>query len=159
MIALMQFPTALANCGVAQDVQEMFQEAIKTLGDMKVQVNIPRDQVNGNTVADDMAQAVEAWTNWNFQGFGYEIGKLLRELVMLALPQKYSVDASGRLQRATQEKSASVASSMMIIGGAATSLLVVFAVVRTHRSTSRASAEREGIMSDTEAGGEEGAVE
>merc|ERR1719355_516412 len=131
---MMQLPTALSNCGVSEDLQTMLTEAIQSLGDVKVQMQFPRAQLDGNTVADEMAQAVEAWTNWNFKGFGYELGKLLRELVMLALPQKYSVDASGRLRRysqmeATQTKSSPITFSMAIIGGAAVSLLIAFAVV------------------------------
>merc|ERR1711879_849539 len=47
----------------------------------------------------DVAKAVEAWTNWDFNTFGVEIGKLLREFVMMAFPRKYMVDARGRLRR------------------------------------------------------------
>merc|ERR1719486_460046 len=119
---MMQFPTALANCGVEMDMQTMLTEAIQTLGNVSIRVSLPRGDFEASET-DEMARAVEAWTNWNFKGFGYELGKLLRELVMLALPQKYSVDASGRLRRysqmeATQKTSSPLTFSMAIIGGA-----------------------------------------
>jgi len=91
-------------------------------------------------VSEKMAKAVRAWTTWNFEGFGYELGELFRDLVMLAFPQKYSVDASGRLRRYSQSlvvsksTASSASSASVIIGGAAMTLLVALAVVRTRRS-------------------------
>merc|ERR1719440_177432 len=108
MVAMMQFPMALSKCGVAQDMQTMLMEAIKTLSAVKVRFQFPDDRVHGEEAADKMAKAVEAWTNWNFEGFGYELGELFRELIMLAFPQKYSVDASGRLRRYSQLQASGV---------------------------------------------------
>merc|ERR1719162_1617425 len=99
------FPMALKKCGVSANMQTMLMEAIKTLNDLKVEFHFPQETAEAaealrtNEVAEKMAQAVEAWTNWDFKQFGYELGKLFRELVILAFPQKYSVDVSGRLQR------------------------------------------------------------
>merc|ERR1712226_1252762 len=91
-----------------------------------------------------MAKVVEAWTAWKFEGFGYELSELLRELIMLTFPQKYYVDASGRLQKYTQIESAakreiarSFSGPVMIIGGAAGTFLVGLAAVRSRRSVTR----------------------
>jgi len=149
MVAMMQFPMALSKCGVAQDMQTMLMEAIKTLSAVKVRFQFPDDRVHGEEAADKMAKAVEAWTNWNFEGFGYELGELFRELIMLAFPQKYSVDASGRLRRYSQlqasgaETKSGTISSSVIIGGAAVSVLVAFVVVRARRMLPYFLVERE----------------
>jgi len=64
-----------------------------------VKMIFPEDRIKVMKATDKMAKAVEAWTNYDFDTFGKQIGMLLRELVMLAFPQKYSVDANGRLKR------------------------------------------------------------
>merc|ERR1719446_2003859 len=108
---MMQFPMALSRCGVSGDLQNMLMEAIKSLNYLKVQVRVPQEQLPLNNsekmteeITGQMAKAVEDWTAFNFEAFGYELGKLFRELIMLAFPQKYSFDASGRLQKYTQMK-------------------------------------------------------
>jgi len=159
MVAMMQFPMALDRCGISQDMQHTFMEAIKTLGDLHVQFHFPQDGdglgVTGSDqatmVANRMAKAVEAWTQWDFEKFGRELGMLFRELVTLAFPQKYSVDASGRLALYGQsmgaaKKAASISASLAIIGGAAVSLLVAFTAVRTRRSVQHLQVDRSPIM-------------
>lgn len=146
MIAMMQFPMALQRCGMGQDSQTMLLEAIKSLGDLHVQFKFPHSlntnpAMQAEKATAKMAKAVKAWTEWDFEKFGYELGELFRDLVMLAFPQKYSVDASGRLQRyslhamSAEKKAKAVPGAVLIIGGAAVSLLVSLAVVRTRRAS------------------------
>lgn len=141
MVALMEFPSALAKCGLSQDMQTMFTEAIQSIGNVSVQVKLPRDHFSVKSEAVVYAKCVEAWTNWNFEKFGFELGKVLRELLMLAFPQKYSIDASGRLWLSSkfsdlkaQKKPTASSSSMLIMGaGGAVSMLVALALVRARR--------------------------
>merc|ERR1719272_2879894 len=133
----------------------MLTEAIKSLKDIKVQFKFPHEQITSpsaqaEVATNQMAKAVEAWTNWDFERFGYELGELFRELLMLAIPEKhsgefaakYSLDTSGKLVRYAQTKAAgkaaSISSSVVVIGGSAFSVLVAFAVVRTRRSAPQA---------------------
>jgi len=150
MVAMMQFPMALSRCGVAGDIQTMLTEAIKSLKDIKVQFKFPHEQITSpsaqaEVATNQMAKAVEAWTNWDFERFGYELGELFRNLVMLTLPQKYSVDDSGRLQRLSEEVKSkmtatgltrSTSNNLMIIGGAIAFVFVAFVLiaVRAHRT-------------------------
>jgi len=168
MVAMMQFPMALSRCGVGEDIQLMFTEAIKSLKDLKVQFKFPHAQVQSPSAqaeeaSNQMAKAVEAWTNWDFEGFGYELGELFRNLVMLSLPQKYSVDASGKLRRYSEQThskmtasglSQSTSTTMMIIGGAVVSLLGAFALIalRAHRVLD----DKQGLVSDVEDGSVDG---
>lgn len=154
MIAMMQFPMALQRCGMGQNSQTMLMEAIKSLGDLHVQFKFPHSvNVNPSIQAEKatakMAKAVKAWTDWDFERFGYELGELFRDLVMLAFPQKYSVDASGRLQRyslnamSADEKAKPLPAALPIISGAALALLVSLAVVRTRRVSPRLFADQD----------------
>jgi hypothetical protein len=141
MIAMMQFPMALSRCNVSAEQQTMFTEAIQSLGDLKLHFTFPNDHIQATKGTEEMAAAVEAWTKFNFEDFGFELGKLFREMVMLGFPQKYSVDSSGRLllnsqiQKLRSAKSDLLPASTMIIGGGVATLFVAFAVVRTRRSS------------------------
>jgi len=153
MVAMMQFPMALSRCGISGNMQHMLMEAVKTLEDLKVHFTFPQDRIRGEQATQKMAKAVEAWTNWNFEKFGFELGKLFRELVMLAFPQQYSVDASGRLQRmSAEELRCSFSSPLLIISGASISLFVALAVVRTRRSSSQEVPNHMVPMTDIEDG-------
>merc|ERR1712048_439311 len=90
---------ALERCGAGARTQQMLMEAIRSLADVQIKFLFPEDRLKAMKVTDEMAKAVKAWTDFDFVTFGEEIGKLLRELVMLAFPQKYSVDNLGRLHR------------------------------------------------------------
>jgi len=133
MIAMMQFPMVLSNCGMQANMQHMLMEAMQTIGDLKVHFVFPQDRIQAEDATNKMAKAVTAWTNWNFEQFGFELGKIFRELIMLAFPQKFSMDASGRIQAALEEPRSSL-SPLMVIGGASISLFVVLSMVRTRRS-------------------------
>jgi len=153
MVAMMQFPMALERCGINANMQQMLMEAVKSLQDLNVHFTVPQDQIQTEQATKEMAKAVEAWTNWNFKQFGFELGKLFRELVMLAFPQKYSVDASGRLQRiSAAEQPRLFSSPVVIVSGASISLFVALAVVRTRRSLPQETSEHMATMSDLEDG-------
>jgi len=178
MVAMMQLPNALSNCGISQDIQTMFTEAIQSLKDINIQVKFPQAKFDPNAEADEMAKAVEAWTNWNFEDFGYELGKLLRELVLIALPQKYSMDDSGKLRRyaahamvqEAPEKKWSMTFATLGAGGAVC-FVIALALVRARRSSCQVGTEA-GILQeivqgsdilmsdrDVENGGQHGLVE
>jgi hypothetical protein len=94
MIAMMQFPTAMQQCGVEATKQKEFTEALQSLQNLKMHVRMPddrfRDESNNQKTEETtgrVAKAVDDFTKWDFEGFGFEIGKMLRELVMLAIPE------------------------------------------------------------------------
>jgi hypothetical protein len=160
MIAMMQFPMALSNCGVSPDMQNMFVEALKTLPQIKVHFSFPSDPIQPTQVSSAMAQAVVAWSNWDFEKFGYRLGVLFRQLIMLAFPQKYAIDASGRLrlnadiQALTVNQKSGLISASMIIGGAAVCLLVILAVLRTRKSKPHLLLDHREAVMDLEDGDE-----
>lgn len=124
MVALLQFPMALQRCGLGADAQRMFMEAIQSIKYVHVKMIFPEDRIKVMKATDKMAKAVEAWTNWDFDTFGKEIGMLLRELVMLAFPQKYSVDANGRLKRQLVNLSQTNAAKGLFPGAQHSSLFI-----------------------------------
>jgi len=153
MVALLQLPMALQRCGLGADSQRMFLEAINSLKHVHVRVTFPNDRIQVMKATDRMARAVEAWTNWDFETFGKEVGMLLRELVMLAFPQKYSVDASGRLRRNLLDLSAQSPIGFLagkqrdpwftaVVGGCALSILVSLVALRSIQVSNREFSDR-----------------
>jgi len=156
MVAMMQVPMALNKCGVSQQMQGMLMEAIKSLQGLNVDFRFPHHHVTGQETAERMAKAVDAWTRWDFEKFGYELGKLFRELVMLAFPQKYSIDASGKLWLSSQlrkpssSKQTGTVFMTTIIGGAAALFAAALLVVRVRRLISQPQMESLVPLSDLE---------
>jgi len=124
-------------------------QAIKSIQYLKVHFLFPKHVITGDEATHRMAKAVEAWTNWNFQGFGQEIGKLLREFVLLMYPQQYFVDPTGRLRRQLNGKSCDGRDCIkvagwtlgpsfvaFIVGGVSMSMFVALVAVRGLRSMS-----------------------
>jgi hypothetical protein len=147
MVALLQFPMALQRCGLGANTQSMIMDAVQSLKYVRIKAVFPDDQLRVMKATDRMARAVKAWTNWDFKTFGKEIGKLLRELVMLAFPQKYSIDNAGRLRQELLGYNEQLAGMTalrqprpiftVIVGGCALSILVALVAVRSIWSTSR----------------------
>merc|ERR1719506_1095826 len=136
MIAMMQVPMALNRCNIDGDTQQMFMEAIKSMKFVNVHFLFPKHTMTGDEATKRMAKAVEAWTNWNFKEFGRQIGKLLREFVLLMYPvgnnqypQMYSVDADGRLRRQLNENYKSPLAKFIKVGSRTFSpTFVVFSI-------------------------------
>jgi len=160
MIAMMQVPMALNRCNIGADTQAMFMEAIKSIKDVKVHFLFPKHKITGDEATKRMAKAVESWTNWDFKEFGKQIGKLLREFVLLMYPvgnqqypQMYSVDDHGRLHRQLNPNhKSSLAKGIKVgsrrfsptfvafsISGVALTMLVALMAVRGLRAMSRDS--------------------
>lgn len=147
MIALLQFPMALQRCGIGSSTQRMFLNAIHSLKDVHVRAVFPEDRIQAMKATDRMARAVKAWTNWDFKNFGKQVGMLLRELVMLAFPQKYSLSHAGSLRHELLGYSAQTPSIFAgrqnrhiftaIVAGCAISVFVAFAAVRSIWSANR----------------------
>lgn len=165
MIAMMQVPMALSRCNIGQSSQQMMMEAIKSIQYLQVHFQFPEYHMHSNQAAAQMARAITAWGHWNFEEFGSELGKLLREFVMLMFPQAYSVDANGRLRRQLDVKASpwtqalrtghqplSAASLTFLLSGVALTLVVALVAVRGLRSMSRIAAPQEPFGVDDCAG-------
>lgn len=149
MVAMMQVPMALSRCNIDAETQQMLMQAIQSIQYLKVHFLFPQHAVTADEATQRLAKAVEAWTNWNFQGFGMQIGKLLREFVLLMYPQQYYVDPTGALRRQLNPKAdcgsncvkvggMAFSPSFMafIVGGISVTMLVGLVAIRGLRATS-----------------------
>lgn len=143
MVAMMQVPMALSRCNIGQETQQMLMQAIKSVRYLKVHFLFPQHVITGNEATHLMAKAVQEWTNWNFKGFGQQIGIILREFVLLMYPQQYFVDSSGRLRRQLSSKPGVKVGGLTLsptfvtltVGGVAMSMLIALVAIRGLRTT------------------------
>merc|ERR1711924_575338 len=132
----------------------MLMEAVKSIKHVHVHWIFPKRVIDADEAAQRMAKAVSDWTNWDFKGFGRQIGKMLRKFVLLmypengnTYPQQYSVDASGRLRRQLVVRSSPFDNTKPAIGlsgspallasvgaGVVSSMIVAMVAVRGMRS-------------------------
>jgi hypothetical protein len=102
MLALTQLPSALERCNIDTETQEMLMESIQTLGQVHVHVFFQQGKLSIDEIrllSKTLVQAVKYWTKFDYKKFGNELGVMLRELVLMLYPRKYSVDQSCRLRR------------------------------------------------------------
>jgi len=100
---MMQIPMALRKCNIDSEIEAMlmegFQHMLHSDFSEHVKFNFGPKHVNNGAAAKEikrkLARAVEDWKDWDFHGFGSELGVILRDILLLALPHKYHVDASG----------------------------------------------------------------
>jgi hypothetical protein len=142
MVAMLQLPTALERCNLGMENEQMIGEAIKTMGSLRFHFHMPQQRANFEKMGDRMARGVEAWTHWHFREYGIEIGYMLREFVLMLYPQKYSVDANGRLRRKLESTIvARKGFSAVIVAGAAFTVMLGLIAVRTMRRVQGTSSE------------------
>lgn len=101
-LAMMQVPGALQKCNIGPETEKMLGEAIHSLKYAKVKFDMPGQTITQKETSLLMSDAVESWTRWRFEDFGKDVGELLREMVLLVYPQKYSIDERGILRRALE---------------------------------------------------------
>lgn len=97
--AMMLLPSALKACGINDHMQKLLGEAIKTLNSTRIAFDFPGAKHTPQEVRERMAYAAYYWTRYDFKHFGIQLGALLRDAVMVSFPEKYSIDATGLLQR------------------------------------------------------------
>lgn len=143
--AMLQVPLAMERCGFGLEMQDMLGDAVKTLKYLRFNLTAHKEKVKADEATERIALAAEAWTNFKFLEFGVEVGILLRELVLTMFPEKYSIDASGQLQRylitetAGNSKALSLGSHTPLIAvfGVMLALMMSFVALKSVRAVSR----------------------
>jgi len=101
-LTLMQIPLALKKCNLNQETEGMLLAAFRSLNATHIRFNFGQ-AVDSNVMAKDikmkLARAVDDWKDQDFRGFGSELGTIMRDILLLAFPEKYHVDASGIIRR------------------------------------------------------------
>lgn len=134
--AMMLLPGALHRCNINEEQQSMLMESLKALSQVKVRLHTLQKSVETSQVSVDLAKSIRDWTKCKWHAFGSDLGQLLREMVLVILPQKYHVDGAGVLRRQllrASELSSHRLSQGAVAMGAGAAVLVAAAVYAGRR--------------------------
>merc|ERR1712000_54830 len=53
----------------------------------------------GDQVTVQLSESMKGYSEQDYKAFGKHVGKLIQELIMLVVPEEYSLDEMGHLQR------------------------------------------------------------
>jgi len=134
-LAFARVPTLLQRCDLMNsDTQDMLMEAIHTMGSLRFNFDFPDDKVQAEEATEKVAKAIERFEKQDFLGFGQELGKLFREVLLLAFPEEYAVDESGHLIRkltGLARLNKKIGGPMLAVSGVA--LLLLFSILAAKR--------------------------
>jgi len=109
---MMQIPLALQKCSVNQETEAMLVAAFHSINATRIRFNFGQT-VDSNARAKEikmkLARAVDDWKDLDFRGFGSELGTIMRDILLLAFPQKYHVDANGFIRRSLASPKVAIA--------------------------------------------------
>lgn len=91
--SMMQLPSALKQCNLGSDEQDVLEDAIKAMGKgTSFKFTWPDGSIDKDEVANKMADSVKAWSELDYHTIGTKLGRLLQEFAVKAYPQKYAMD-------------------------------------------------------------------
>eukprot|EP00929_Paragymnodinium_shiwhaense_P029466 TRINITY_DN16874_c1_g1_i1.p1 TRINITY_DN16874_c1_g1~~TRINITY_DN16874_c1_g1_i1.p1 ORF type:complete len:567 (-),score=133.04 TRINITY_DN16874_c1_g1_i1:438-2138(-) len=111
LISMLDVQVALRFCGITPVQEAMLFDAMRS-GSVVSRVALPPPRggsasavvTDGSAdVTQTMTTALEDWRQHSWTAFGKQLGDLLRDVALVAFPQKYAVDTTGRLQQVIEQ--------------------------------------------------------
>merc|ERR1712232_304441 len=111
---------ALRTCGLGPEQEAVLLDSMHA-GAMHANLNLPEmhkmtTQQERDSLSKSFTMAMQAWKDHSWSGFGAQLGSILRDMIVLTFPQKWSVDDAGRLRnmlQMTETRSVSDAASSL----------------------------------------------
>lgn len=97
--ALISLPGAMQRCSTSTGQTVNLKQALGAFEDGRMSLQLPPRKAGVIDLSVDLTAALKSWTDHDFSGFGFRLGRLLQRFALLAFPQKYSVDTDGGLRR------------------------------------------------------------
>jgi len=99
MTSLINMPAALRMCGLGAEQEMMLMESVTTFGSLHVGLEASRVQKPAGPAraAQLLKTCVSDWSRLQWFALGKDLGKMLREALLTALPHLYTIDGLGHL--------------------------------------------------------------
>lgn len=106
LTSMFDLQVALRTCGLGPEQEAMLIDAMDA-GSARAKLNLPgmhgmTPQMERESLSTAFAMALEDWKEHSWSAFGAELGSILRDMIVVAFPQKYSMDDAGRLRSMLQ---------------------------------------------------------
>jgi hypothetical protein len=98
---LSNIPVLMVRCGLSPEQRNMFSEALQNMDAIEMAFGIPGDQnrtAAGIEASIKFAEATEDWKAGKYDKFGWHMGGLLRDLLLVMYPRRYTM-TNGMLSR------------------------------------------------------------
>eukprot|EP00929_Paragymnodinium_shiwhaense_P119983 TRINITY_DN91896_c0_g1_i1.p1 TRINITY_DN91896_c0_g1~~TRINITY_DN91896_c0_g1_i1.p1 ORF type:complete len:547 (+),score=144.78 TRINITY_DN91896_c0_g1_i1:69-1709(+) len=112
LTSMLDVQVALRSCGITPVQEAMLFDALHS-GSVATRVSLPGMTLPKLTVVSnrekatrEMTEALQDWRMHAWTVFGRQLGELLRDMVMMAFPEKYSIGTAGRLQGVIEDAEA-----------------------------------------------------
>jgi len=120
LLSMLDLQVALRTCGLGPQQEALLLDGMK-LGEVHTSLDVPEmrsmtPQQERDNLSKSFAQALQDWKDRSWSAFGAQLGSVLRDMVVLTFPQKWSVDDAGRLRsilELTETSSSSPAASKL----------------------------------------------
>jgi len=136
--SMMQLPSALKQCNLGDDEQEMLMDSIKAMGHgTSFKFTWPDGTLDKDEVANKMADSVKAWSDTDYHTIGMKLGRLLQEFAVKAYPQKYALDGFQLKSLLPKGQPAKARWTVLVVPGLVASLFASLLALRMVRSSVR----------------------
>merc|ERR1712137_963224 len=90
---MMQLPHAMKTCGISKEKEQMLMDAVKAFGSgMEFSIDTARVPPTPDAIGAGMKLAVDAWQKKQWYMFGFDLGRLVQQLMLMVFDQKYSIN-------------------------------------------------------------------
>jgi hypothetical protein len=96
--ALVRFPSALRRCGIQNKDEFALVDALEALIRMHFTIDRSSRHVHTVDVSIDLSEFIDDWHDRAWWDLGFRLGQLLKQMVLMIFPLKYSLDINGRLR-------------------------------------------------------------
>jgi len=127
-VAFTEMSGALLRCGVSQEQAVILRQSLISLKGFHFCIDVTSARLHNSEVSVDLQQAVRAWSKKRWDKFGEDMGKLLQQLVLLALPRLHQYSTGGLVLRRGVLQSFSMQRLQRQLGKHSTSLALIRAV-------------------------------
>jgi len=111
LISMLDLQLALRTCGLGPQQEAVLFDAMH-MGELHTKLELPEmasmnTQQERDALSRGFSAALHDWREHSWSAFGAQLGSILRDMVLLTFPQKYSLDDAGRLRSLLTELTSS----------------------------------------------------
>jgi len=144
MISMMDLQLAITNCGINPVQEAVLFDAMHS-GTVRSRLVAPAgSSLAAQRPRDELSQAfskaLQDYKTQTWTDFGTELGSIVREMVVVAFPEKYSLDDTGKLVMAKLDSLRSIEKSKMMVVSGIAAMCCMILLVATFMAKRRWSA-------------------
>merc|ERR1712187_835578 len=99
MTSMVDVQLAMRRCDIGPAQEAMLLDTWEAGGKFKTELNLPDTKARTGAVPSLLSSALEDFKYRDWHAFGSQLGKAMQQMAIVAFPQEYEVDDTGRLHK------------------------------------------------------------